>query len=196
MGHGLGMDTILKKKLKSLVDNENLIPRRLWWGVLWLQENNCLGIERSGKIHWCDERGKRVGSWKGFFVKKRGPFDEQQIQNIIKDYLLFLQKKQVKARDILRCSNVEIRKILLADFGFKKFVEELGGTIIHSDGDSELILLRIRKKEEPLMVVKVQDSTTKETYILRVPPHVRTCKEAIAWTFSMDESEYNPVIET
>ena len=46
------------------------------------------------------------------------------------------------------------------------------------------------------MVVKVQDFTTKEKYILRVPPHVRTCKEAIAWTFLMEESEYNPVIKT
>ncbi|MFX1517893.1 MAG: DUF6745 domain-containing protein [Promethearchaeota archaeon] len=190
------MDKNIKEMLKSIVDNEHLIPRRLWRGVLWLQEDNCFGIERSGRIHWCDERGKRVGSWKGFFVKNRGPFNEARIQNIVKDYLLFLKTNQLKARDILRCSNVEIRRILLTNFGFKKFVEELGGTTIHNDGDSELILLRIRKNEEPLMVVKVQDSTTKEIYILRVPPHVRTCKEAIAWTFSMDESEYNPVIET
>lgn len=130
------------------------------------------------------------------FCQKRGPFDETWIGNAIKDYLLFLKKEQLTARDILRCSNVEIRRVLLADFGFKKFVEELGGTVIHSDGDSELILLRIRKNEEPLMVVKVQDSTTNEIYILRVPPHVRTCKEAVAWTFSMEESEYNPVTET
>lgn len=46
------------------------------------------------------------------------------------------------------------------------------------------------------MVVKVQDSITEETYIFRVPPHVRICKETISWIFSMDESEYNPVIET
>jgi hypothetical protein len=190
------MDKKLKEKLKSLVDKEHLIPRRLWRGILWLQEDNCFGIERSGRIHWCDERGKRVGSWKGFFVKKRGPFDERRILNIVKDYLLFLKTDQLKAREILRCSNVEIRRILLSNFGFKKFVEELGGTTIHTDGDSELILLQIRKNEEPLMVVKVQDSTTKEIYILRVPPHVRRCKEAIAWTFSMDESEYNPMIET
>ncbi|UCE14629.1 MAG: hypothetical protein JSV04_05465 [Candidatus Heimdallarchaeota archaeon] len=189
------MNKKLKEELKSLVENEELIPRRLWQRVLWLQENESFGIERNGRIHWTDARGKRVGSWKGYFVKKRDPLDEQWIENILKDYLLFL-KEELTARDILRCSNVEIRRILLLDFGFERFVEEFGGTIIHSDGDSELILLQIRKSEEPIMVVKVRDSTMKETYLLRVPPHVRTCKEAIAWTFSMDESEYNPVIET
>ncbi|MFX1284651.1 MAG: DUF6745 domain-containing protein [Promethearchaeota archaeon] len=189
------MDKKLKESLKTLVDNETLIPSRLWRGVLWLQQNESFGIERSGKVHWYDKKGKRISSWKSFFVKKCTSFDEQWIQNIIKDYLLFF-KEELKARDILKCSNVEIRRILLSNFGYKRFVEELGGTIIHTDGESELLLLRIRKDQEPLMVVKVQDSTTRETYILRVPPHVRTCKEAIAWTFSMDESEYNPVIET
>lgn len=190
------MDKKLKEVLDSLVDNENLIPLRFWQGVLWLQENESLGIERNGKIHWQDKRGKHTGSWKGFFVKKRGPFDENWIWSVIRDYLLFLKKDKLTARDILRCTNVDIRRVLLAEFGFKKFVEELGGTSIHKDGDSELILLRIRKNEEPLMVIKVRDSTTREVYILRVPPHVRTCREAIAWTFSLEESEYNPIIET
>lgn len=194
-GLWIRMDKKLKESLKTLVDNETLIPSRLWRGVLWLQQNESFGIERSGKVHWYDKKGKCISSWKSFFVKKCTSFDEQWIQNIIKDYLLFF-KEELKARDILKCSNVEIRRILLSNFGYKRFVEELGGTIIHTDGESELLLLRIRKDQEPLMVVKVQDSTTRETYILRVPPHVRTCKEAIAWTFSMDESEYNPVIET
>ena len=136
------MDRKVREQLKILVNNEELIPRRFWRETLWLQEDESLGIERSGKIHWQDKRGKHVGSWKRFFVKKRGPYNESWITNATKDYLLFLKKEKLSARDILRCSNVEIRRALLSEYGFKKFVEELGGTIIQRDGESELILLR------------------------------------------------------
>ena len=33
-------------------------------------------------------------------------------------------------------------------------------------------------------------------YLLRVPPHMKTCKQAVAWTFGLEEIEYNPVKET
>ena len=33
-------------------------------------------------------------------------------------------------------------------------------------------------------------------YYLRVPPSVRTAREAVAWTFGLDESEYAPVRES
>lgn len=49
---------------------------------------------------------------------------------------------------------------------------------------------------EPMQLVKVKDSTTGDSYLLRVPPHMKTCKQAVAWTFSLEEIEYNPVKET
>ena len=39
-------------------------------------------------------------------------------------------------------------------------------------------------------MVKVKDSTTGEIYLLRVPPTMKTCKEAVAWTFGMTAEEY------
>jgi hypothetical protein len=32
--------------------------------------------------------------------------------------------------------------------------------------------------------------------MLRVPPEVTTCKEALAWTFGMSTEEYNPIKES
>lgn len=37
--------------------------------------------------------------------------------------------------------------------------------------------------EEPIMLVKVRDPSTGRFHILRVPPSMRTCRQAIAWTF-------------
>jgi hypothetical protein len=33
---------------------------------------------------------------------------------------------------------------------------------------------------------------TRRTYWLRVPPDVRTARQAVAWTFDLDEGDYHP----
>ena len=87
-------------------------------------------------------------------------------------------------------------KYWAAVIGNEKLIKELEGKIIHQDGDSQLKNLNLGNITEPIRVVKVKDSTTKKYYILRVPPTVKTCKQAIAWTFGLEEEEYNPTMET
>jgi len=195
------MDPKIKESLKNLLVNQRKIPFRLWRDVLWLQEDEKLGIDRQGRIHWKEKnvpkkKEERISSWKGFFIKKRGPWDEKWMNNHINDYLLLVNKETITARKIVKCNNAEIRSILLVDYGFQKFIEEMKGRIIHKDGDSELISLSMKNNDEEFKAVKVKDSSTGTIYILRVPPTVKRCREAIAWTFGMEEDEYNPLIET
>ena len=54
---------------------------------------------------------------------------------------------------------------------------------------------------DPILYIKVINSTmepdgTYKNYYLCVPPNMKTCKEAVAWTFRMEESEYQPSQET
>nr|MDO8110691.1 hypothetical protein [Candidatus Sigynarchaeota archaeon] len=44
--------------------------------------------------------------------------------------------------------------------------------------------------------MKVKDSTSGKYYVLRVPPEMRTCREAIAWTFGLSVIEYEPDKQT
>jgi hypothetical protein len=37
---------------------------------------------------------------------------------------------------------------------------------------------------------------SRRTYFLAVPPTVRTAREAVAWTFGLDELDYEPSRET
>lgn len=50
-------------------------------------------------------------------------------------------------------------------------------------------------------MVKVVNSTPEpdgsmKDYFLRVPPTVKTAREACAWTFGKSENDYAPMIET
>ena len=57
------------------------------------------------------------------------------------------------------------------------------------------------RREEPVVMVEVLNSTpepdgTQKTYFLRVPPKLRTAREAVAWTFGLSGSQYRPEKET
>jgi hypothetical protein len=57
-------------------------------------------------------------------------------------------------------------------------------------------MIPMGREEEPIMLVKVKDPSTGLIHLLRVPPTMRTCREAITWTFGMTGEEYNPIVET
>ena len=51
------------------------------------------------------------------------------------------------------------------------------------------------------MLFRSQNSTpdpdgTRQTYFLRVPPNLRTAREAVAWTFGLSGLQYRPEKET
>jgi hypothetical protein len=55
--------------------------------------------------------------------------------------------------------------------------------------------------DEPLVCVEVTDARpdaagTFSYHMLRVPPDVRTPREAVAWTFGVEAGEYHPLLET
>lgn len=55
--------------------------------------------------------------------------------------------------------------------------------------------------EEPILFLKVINGTVEldgsyKNYYLCVPPTMKSCKEAVAWTFRMSAEEYVPSQET
>jgi hypothetical protein len=68
--------------------------------------------------------------------------------------------------------------------------------------DETGVLWRVEQPpEEPLVVVEVENAThepdgTRKRYFLRVPPAMRTAREAVAWTFGATPDDYQPAVET
>ncbi len=92
----------------------------------------------------------------------------------------------------------------LAAFGEARFVTE-AGTVIDTDLDAAGRMRRLwraeRRSDAPVVMVEVVNSTpapdgSRSHHLLRVPPHVRTCGGAVAWTFGMERSDYAPAIES
>lgn len=194
---------MLKETLKEFLNSQNCIPPEfLRWEIFYVIDLNDkkfkFGIRKNGNLVIEDEDGRRNYTFKTFFLKPRlEPCIERTMIETLNEYLLFkkLKDKTLRAKEIMNCRNAEIRRSLLASFGYEKFLAEIKGFTIHSDGDSRLVKIEWRD-EEPIKLVKVKDSSTNRFYVLRVPPTVKTCREAIAWTFGLREEEYKPKKET
>ncbi|OGX84082.1 DUF6745 domain-containing protein, partial [Hymenobacter coccineus] len=106
----------------------------------------------------------------------------------------------LRAADLLLVRNVTHRRVLLERMGLERFVHEVGGLVLDRDRDAggERQLLSVPlPDDEPVHVLRVVCPSTAHGYLLRVPPHVRTCRRAAAWLAGFEhERDYQPLIET
>lgn len=100
--------------------------------------------------------------------------------------------------DILTEENQEIRRAWLEAYGLESALRELRGAgqaqVRHKTAIPPRRLWEISTivdvDEEHPRYVEVTCPSTDRRYFLRVPPSVKTCEEAVAWTFSMAPEQY------
>jgi len=173
-------------------------PSRFKYLIFWLQEDESLGITPDNNIIWVDRYGrKRKHNWKDFCRKVNRKFNEKHIRHLLRDYRFFGERPP-SALQILNLKNAEIKSHFLNDYGrgIKRFLIDLNAIVEHIDGTAKLARIFVGRYNEPLTYIIVKDISSKKYYILRVPPEVKTCKEALAWTFGMSPEDYNPIKES
>ena len=74
-------------------------------------------------------------------------------------------------------------------------------TRLHADTDGagqgrELLQVAMGPASQPVTVVRVRCPSTGHEYRLHVPPTVRRCDEAVAWTMRLTAPEYHPAVES
>lgn len=109
--------------------------------------------------------------------------------------------------EILNERNAEVRRVMLERMGYERFLLESGSVPVHQDETGSLYRVTditetgARWEPEALTLVHVINSTpepdgTRRRYVLRVPPAMRTAREAVAWTFRMSETDYKVTEES
>jgi hypothetical protein len=97
--------------------------------------------------------------------------------------------------------NAEVRRVMVERMGLERLLGHTGSVVLHQDTDgpgNPRRLLALDLPGDPdrtLVAVQVVDPSTGRQYMLRVPPNMRTCSEAVAWTFSIEPREYRPAVE-
>lgn len=174
----------------------NRLPERLT--ARSLDVSNCPQLRQLPAglhlTHWLEVAGSGLSGlpaglrvplrWQGTSVDERTAF----------------RPDELRAIDLLQVRNVTHRRVLIDRMGLDRFISELGGLVLDRDrdagGERQLISVPLTD-DEPIHALKVVCPSTAHNYVLRVPPHIRTCRRAAAWLAGFDnEQDYRPLIET
>jgi len=116
------------------------------------------------------------------------------------DERIAFHPESITVEELLAERNVELRRVLLERMGYERFAQQAAAEVLDRDRDpgGERRLLRIPLPEdEDLVCVSVICPSTDRQYVIRVPPTMRTCRQAVAWIAGYDNpDDYHPVVET
>jgi hypothetical protein len=96
--------------------------------------------------------------------------------------------------------NTEVRRIMIDLYGQSRYLIDSKARVLNADDYGTLYIKQV-PDDEPIVMVKLINSTpepdgTFKDYFLRVPPTMKTAREAVAWTFGKSQSQYAPLVET
>ena len=106
----------------------------------------------------------------------------------------------ITAQEVLETPNTELRRVMLERMTHEKFLLEVNAQVLDQDRDTggTRKLLRVNlENDEPLVAIWVICPSTDRNYVLRVPPSMKTCRQAAAWLAGFDNpDDYAPIKET
>jgi hypothetical protein len=143
---------------------------------------NRLHGETGPAVEWLG--GRKCWFWRGVQVSQR----------VIED------PASLHVWEIQEVANVEVRRVMLERYGVERFLRDAGATKIQTDEFGTLWRVDF-PRDDPLVMVEVINHTAEpdgsfKTYMLRVPPRMKSAKQAVAWTFGLREDEYSPKVQT
>ena len=119
---------------------------------------------------------------------------------VLIDRRIAFHPETLTAAEILAERNIERRRVMLARFGFEKFLAAVSAEVLDEDQDpgGPRQLLRVPlADDEPLVCLSVQCPSTGRHYLIRVPPTTASCRHAAAWIAGFDNpDDYRPAVET
>jgi hypothetical protein len=161
-----------------------------WCGkdvALVVRKPRLLAFDDAGRLHSATGRCVEYLDGWGFFAWHGVPVSERVI----------LEPDTLTREDFLGERNVEARRVIQERMGAERFVWELAATFI--DGGAQGVLYEVAlpdDTDEVARYVQVLDPSTGREYYLRVPPTIASAEAAVAWTFALQDNEYDPREET
>jgi hypothetical protein len=86
-----------------------------------------------------------------------------------------------QAQWLLEEKNAELRRILIQEIGYVRICQELQATELDSWQEYTLLKIDSDVDVEPIYLLKMTCPSTGYIHALRVPPDVKSAREAIAW---------------
>ena len=155
-------------------------------------ENICFISERHSQIY-LDERGRLHSETRPAIAYPDG-FSVHAWNGMIFPEEWLVAKPSES--DAINMRNGEHRRIACEMVGWHTILNELEAVTIDKDDDAEIgELVEVSIRYETQKFLRVTCGTGRN-FAIPVPPNMRTAREANAWTWGLQPSEYNPEVRT
>ena len=182
---------------------EGFTPDRKWGAVhamalagVWdclLTKRCAILVRRPVEVHR-DEQG-RLHSFTGPAYRWGDGFQGYAIHGVQVPPWVVKEPERLTLAYVWETANLEVRRVLIDRFGRRRLLEESGAIVTHCDCDGAGMPRRLFRLPGQGCYVEVRCPSTAHEHILCVPPTVKTCHEAVAWTFGKTPEEYAPALE-
>ncbi len=183
-----------------------------WWplerSVVASEPTSTAHVDDQNRIH-CETGPALVWNWN----KTRDRFAVYAWHGTqVPDQVIMTPANQITVDKVDVTWNAELRRVLIERMGYDRYMTEGKAELLHEDDAGKLWRRRNQQRApaagwtitDPgaaIIVVEVINSTpepdgTRRRYWLRVPPEMRRARQAVAWTFGLDEEDYAPLRET
>jgi hypothetical protein len=147
-----------------------------WW---WAFKNIAVVTPKPSAIH-LDEQGRLHGlgvpavAYEGFKVYAYHGVRLPEKYGAV-------QPPQWQAKWLLEENNAELRRILIQEIGYTRICQELQALELDFWQEYTLIKIDLDVDVEPIYLLKMTCPSTGNIHVLRVPPDVKSAREAITW---------------
>lgn len=214
------LDDELKRKLKSISEKSKKLniggdTVELWIGQSqggggydWSQTD--MGVDNQGNFIMCEQSGCSCNSpeqptpdvkkpLSGDIVIENNDYNEtasavEELRAVTETLYKVFNDKPVSPKQIIELPNAEIRRAVVEYVGYDKIVET--AQVLDEDIVNGRLLKIPLENDEDIVVVHVIDPSTDREYFLRVPPNMKTAKQARAWTFGFKAEDFDLAVES
>jgi hypothetical protein len=93
---------------------------------------------------------------------------------------------------VLEEPNAELRRVLIQGIGYDRIVQELEAVELDTWREYSLLMIYADIDLEPIHLLKMTCPSTNHIHVLRVPPHLISAREAIAWcNWEIDPEQFS-----
>ena len=180
------------KQFELLSEWAELAKNCFWWYpfeklCIVCDRPSSLALDGQGRLH--NESGPAMAFSDGYSL--------YAIHGVSLPEYVIMHPEEITPAKILDQENAEVQRVMIERFGGDdRFVAESGLQPVQKDKYGELYRVEFKNGDEPLVMVHVIDASTERSYWLGVPANMQTAHQAVAWTFGLTPSEYDPLVET
>lgn len=208
-----------RKKLKVIAEKFGRLNTGSTGGEFWMGSGNesggyewgqfDIGVNKDGELITCSQGGcscngpeaptpeHRQSLEEPFEVENGYYGDEkaavEELTTITDTLYKVLTNKKVSPHEVIGIPNAEVRRAVVELVGYDKVTSK--AKVLDESSDGRLLEIPLAD-DESIVLVHVKDPSTTREYFLRVPPNMKTARQARAWTFGFEPEDFTLEKET